>query len=118
MSFRTHYSSYEWLVMPFGLLNMPSAFQRFMNEIFSDLLDICIVIYLDDILIYLDKLEEHKDHVKEILKRLQRHKLYASPIKCSFHQHEVEFLGFILSPGELWMDPKKVQTIMEWSTLC
>jgi len=84
-----------------------------MNEIFSDLLDICVVIYLDDILIYLDNLEEHKDHIKKVLEWLQRHKLYALPMKCSFHQHEVEFLGFIHSPGELQMDSKKVQTIME-----
>jgi len=53
--------------MPFGLLNMPFAFQRFINEIFSDLLDICIVIYLNNILIYSDNLEEHKDHIKEVL---------------------------------------------------
>ena len=117
-SFRTHYGSYEWLVMSFGLSNAPSAFQRFMNEIFSDLLDICIVIYLNNSLIYSDNLEEHKDHSKEVLEWLQRHKLYTSSMKCSFHQHKVEFLGFILSPGELQMDPKKVQTIMEWPTLC
>jgi len=65
--FRTCYGSYKWLVMPFGLLNMPFAFQRFINEIFSDLLDICIVIYLNNILIYSDNLEEHKDHIKEVL---------------------------------------------------
>ena len=102
--------------MPFGLSNAPSAFQRFINEIFLDLLDIYVVIYLDDILIYSDNLEEHKDYIKEILEWLQRHKLYTSPIKCFFHQHEIEFLGFILSPGELWMDSKKVQTIIEWPT--
>jgi len=72
-----------------------------MNEIFSDLLDICVVIYLDNILIYLDNLEEHKDYVKEVLEWLWRHKLYALPTKCFFHQHKVEFLGFILSLGEL-----------------
>jgi len=104
--------------MPFGLSNVPSAFQRFMNEIFLDLLDIYVVIYLDDILIYSDNLEEHKDYIKEVLKRLQRYKLYTSPMQYFFHQHEVEFLGFILSPGELWMDSKKVQTIIEWPTPC
>jgi len=53
--------------MLFGLSNVPFAFQRFINEIFSDLLDICIVIYLEDILIYSDNLEEHKNYVKEVL---------------------------------------------------
>ena len=54
MAFRTHYGSFEWLVMPFGLTNGPTAFQRFMNDIFGDLLDQCVVVYLDNILIYSD----------------------------------------------------------------
>jgi Reverse transcriptase (RNA-dependent DNA polymerase) len=51
-AFRTRYGSFEWMVMPFGLMNGPASFQRFMNETFADLLDICMVVYLDDILIY------------------------------------------------------------------
>jgi len=66
-AFRTHYRSYEWLVMPFGLTNAPSAFQYLMNEIFANILDMCTVIYLDDILIYSDSIAEHKKHVKEVL---------------------------------------------------
>src|SRR5258708_3675035 len=58
-AFCTHYGSYEWQVMPFGLSNAPAAFQRFINEVLGDLMDICMVGYLDDILIYLDSLEDH-----------------------------------------------------------
>ena len=58
-AFRTHYGSFEWSVMPFGLTNAPAAFQQFMNDIFSDLLDICIMIYLDNILIYSNNMSEH-----------------------------------------------------------
>jgi len=54
--------------MPFGLTNTPAAFQRFMNNMFSDLLDVCIVVYLDDILIYSDNITQHWSHVKEVLK--------------------------------------------------
>jgi len=104
--------------MLFGLSNTPSAFQRFMNEIFSDLLDVCVVVYLDNILIYSDNLVDHKQHVKEVLTRLRKHKLYTSPSKCFFHQREVEFLGFILSPEDLQMDQNKVKVIQEWSTPC
>jgi Reverse transcriptase (RNA-dependent DNA polymerase) len=57
-------------VMPFGLSNAPAAFQRFMNDIFADLLDICVIIYLDDILIYSEDLASHKDHMREVLKHL------------------------------------------------
>ena len=68
-----------------------------MNEIFADLLDVFVVIYLDNILIYLDNLDNHKEHVKEMLRRLQTHKLFISLAKCTFHQNSIEFLGFILS---------------------
>jgi len=70
IAFRIRYGSFEWLVIPFGLSNAPSAFQRFMNDIFSDLLDVSVVIYLDDILIYSDNMDDHKKHVKEVLRRL------------------------------------------------
>ena len=66
-AFRTCYGSFEWCVIPFGLTNAPAAFQRFMNDIFSDMLDVCILIYLDDILIYLDNMEQHCEHVRKVL---------------------------------------------------
>ena len=69
-AFRTHYGSFELMVMPFGLTNVPSAFQRFMNNIFSDLLDITVTVYLDNILIYSDDPSKHKEHVHEVLHRL------------------------------------------------
>ena len=62
-AFCTHYGSFEWRVMPFGLTNMPTAFQHFMNDIFGDLLDVCMLVYLDNILIYSDSEEEHIWHV-------------------------------------------------------
>jgi len=105
-------------MMPFGLSNAPSAFQRFMNDIFSDVLDVFVVIYLDDILIYSDNMNNHKKHVKEVLKRLQENRLYVSPTKCVFHQNRIEFLGFVLGVDGLMMDESKTQTIQNWLTLC
>ncbi|KAJ8457717.1 hypothetical protein ONZ51_g11357 [Trametes cubensis] len=64
-AFRTRYGSFKWLVMPFGLSNAPAAFQRFVNDIFADMLDVCVIVYLDDILIYSDNPEQHRKHVKE-----------------------------------------------------
>ena len=66
-AFQTHYGSFEWLVMPFGLTNGPMAFQQFMNDIFRDLLDQCVVVYLDDILIYSDNPKQHTKHIREVL---------------------------------------------------
>ena len=69
-AFCTCYGSFEWMVMPFRLTNVPSAFQRFMNDIFSDLLDITVTIYLDDILIYSNNPSKHKEHVCKVFCRL------------------------------------------------
>ncbi|CDO69315.1 hypothetical protein BN946_scf184976.g34 [Trametes cinnabarina] len=113
-AFRTRYGSFEWLVMPFGLSNAPAAFQRFVNEVFVDLLDVCVVVYLDDILIYSNSLEEHRQHVKEVLRRLRKFKLYARADKCEFHATSVEYLGYILSPEGLTMAESKVKAILDW----
>ena len=113
-AFRTRYGSFEWNVMPFGLTNAPATFQRFMNDIFSDLLDLSVVIYLDDILIYSDNMADHKKQVREVLRRLRANGLYARADKCEFHSDSVEYLGFILSPEGLTMDPAKVSAIQNW----
>src|SRR5258708_37385328 len=113
-AFHTCYGLYEWQVMPFGLSNAPAAFQRFINEVLRDMLDVCMVGYLDDILIYSDSLEDHRNHICEVLCHLHHAGLYASPRKCKFHMDTVEYLRFILSPKGLQMDPTKVSTIQEW----
>jgi len=100
--------------MPFGLSNASSTFQRFMNDLFTDLLDICVIVYLDNILIYSENLKEHEKQVKEVLRWLKTNGLYVSPSKCVFHQEQVEFLGFILSPKGLQIDLEKVCAIREW----
>jgi len=104
--------------MPFGLSNAPVAFQQFMNNIFSNLPNMSVVIYLDDILIYSDDMSKHKQHVKEVLWRLWKHGLYANANKCEFHKTTVEYLRYILSPDGLLMDKTKVQTIVNWPEPC
>ena len=99
--------------MPFGLSNAPAAFQRLMNSIFANLLDICVLVYLDDILIYSDNSEDHERHVREVLRRLWNNKLYACADKCSFHKDIVEYLGYILAPRGLTMDNNKVKVIQD-----
>ena len=113
-AFRTRYGSYEWMVVPFGLTNAPAAFQHFMNEVFADLLDVYVIVYLDDVLIYSDDPALHKEQVREVLRRLRKHGLYASPKKCAFHTDTVEYLGYILTPSGLHMSEDKVKIIQEW----
>ena len=100
--------------MPFSLTNAPIVFQQFMNNIFSDLLDIYVMIYLDDILIYLNNMSKHHWYVKKVLKHLRKAGLYAKAEKCEFHSELVEYLGYILSPSGLTMSDDKVKIIQDW----
>jgi hypothetical protein len=113
-AFRTRYGSYEYLVMPFGLTNAPATFQYFMNDIFHDLLDVCVVVYLDDILIYSNDLETHCSQVKDVLGRLRKYNLHARPEKSGFHMDSIEYLDVIISPNGISMDPEKVKVILDW----
>jgi hypothetical protein len=113
-AFRTRYGSFEYLVMPFGLCNAPATFQRLMNHIFHDLLDISVIVYLDDILIFSNQEADHEDHVKEVLRRLRENRLYCALDKCEFSTHTVEFLGYRVHPGGIEMDPVKVETVINW----
>ena len=84
-----------------------------MNNIFSDLLDVCVVIYLDNILIYLNNMSKHHRHIKEVLKCLYKTGFYTKAEKCEFHSKSVEYLGYILSPSGLIMFDDKVKIIQD-----
>jgi len=81
-AFRTRYGLYEFQVMPFGLTNAPSTFQDMMNHVLSDILDVGVLAYMDDILIYAKTEKEHDRLVKEVLTRLQQNGLAVAPEKC------------------------------------
>ena len=85
-----------------------------MNNIFSNLLDVYVMIYLDDILIYLNNMSEHYQHMKEVLKCLCKAGLYAKAEKCEFHSESVEYLEYILSPSGLIISDNKVKIIQDW----
>ena len=70
-SFRTRYGYYEFLVMPFGLTNAPIAFMDLMNRVFSHYLDKCMIVFIDDILVYSGGPEEHVEHLRTVLKILR-----------------------------------------------
>jgi len=113
-AFRTRYGHFEYRVMPFGLTNAPATFQHLMNDVLRDFLDDFVVVYLDDILIFSTSLDEHKRHVRRVLERLRDNGLFAKPEKCAFHQREIEYLGYLVSPDGVKMDPKKVSAILDW----
>ena len=115
-AFHTRYGHYEYTVMPFGLANAPATFQSMMNDIFKDLIDLGVVIYLDDIPIYRESEQEHIALVKLVLSRLEQHHLAISLDKCEWHRSRVNFLGFIISADGVEMDQEKIKTVLEWET--
>ncbi|CUA78024.1 Transposon Tf2-7 polyprotein [Rhizoctonia solani] len=115
-AFRTKYGLFETRVMPFGLTNAPAAFQHFMNDILCDLLDITVIIYLDDILIFSKDPEEHTAHVKEVLRCLQENQLFCKASKCFFNITTVEYLGIMISPEGISIEKGKVEAVQNWPT--
>ncbi|QRW19743.1 Reverse transcriptase (RNA-dependent DNA polymerase) [Rhizoctonia solani] len=113
-AFCTKYGLYESLVMTFGLTNAPAAFQHFMNKLFKDLLDVCIIIYLDDILIYSKDDATHTQHVHEVLQQLMDNQLFCKASKCTFHITSMEYLGIIVLDKGFSLDRLKIQAIQEW----
>jgi len=111
---RTRYGSYEFLVMPFGLTNAPATFCTLMNDIFQEWLDDFVVVYIDDILIYSDSLEEHAEHLRKVFQKLREYKLYAKLEKCEFGVTEVDFLGHRIIQEGLKMDENKVKATLDW----
>ena len=85
-----------------------------MNNIFSDLLNVCMVIYLNDILIYSSDMTNHTKHVKKILYCLQKAELYVKAKKCEFHSESVEYLEYTLFSSRLIMADDKIKIIQDW----
>ena len=115
-AFHTRYGSYEFRVVPEGLTNAPAAFQRFLNGLFADLLDVNVIVYLDDILVYSDDPAQHTAHVREVLRRLCEAGLYCKLPKCEFSVTTCEYLGYILSPDGFRMSPEKIAAVVDWPT--
>eukprot|EP00253_Pinus_taeda_P008981 PITA_08981 len=113
-TFITHEGHYEFLVMPFGLTNAPSTFQGLMNSIFKPFLRNFVLIFFDDILIYIKSWKDHVQHVDRVLKLLEEKQLYAKISKCFFGVQEVEYMGHIVSHGGVKVDPRKIKAIKEW----
>jgi len=100
--------------MFFGLTNSSATFQMMMDDIFEDLiLEGMVVVYLDNILIFMETLEEHQKITRRILELLEKHKLYLHSDKCGFEKTTIEYLGVIISHNSIAMDPVKIAGVTE-----
>ncbi|KAD6453180.1 hypothetical protein E3N88_07885 [Mikania micrantha] len=113
-AFRTRYGHYEFLVMPFGLTNAPAVFMDLMNRVCKPYLDKFVIVFIDDILIYSQNEEDHKQHLKLVLQLLAKEKLYAKFSKCEFWLKEVHFLGHVVNDRGIQVDPSKIEAVKKW----
>ena len=100
--------------MPFGLCNAPPVFQSLMNKILAEFIDKTTIVYLDDILIFSETLEEHKVHVRQILEVLKKESLIANKKKCEFGKTELTFVGFRITAQGISPSPEKVKVVKDW----
>lgn len=115
-AFRTSRGLFEYLVLAMGLCNAPGTFMQLMNETFADFHNKFVLVFLDDIIIFSNSLEEHKAHLESVLSRLQDRQLYAKRSKCSLFQQEVEFLGHYVGVNGLRVMEDKLAAVTAWPT--
>ena len=114
MAFRMRYGHLEYRVMPFGLVNTPATFQGYISRVLHDCLDVTCLAYLDDILIFSEDEAEHTEHIREMLRHLGKAGLYLNLEKCEFWTKWVGFVGYIVMPGGIAMEPDQVSSIHDW----
>jgi hypothetical protein len=114
MTFQTHEGDYEFLIMPFGLCNAPSTFQRLMNHVFHPFLRHFVLVFFDDILIYRKNWTDHLTHVDRVLFLLSQHQLFLKQSKCAFGASEVEYMGHLVGKDGIRVDPKKIEAMQDW----
>jgi len=115
--FITFFDSYKYHVMLFELINESTFYQHYMNDVLFEYLHQFCQTYLDDIIIYSKILKEHKRHVRLILNRLREADLQIDIDKCEFHVQKTTFLELLISIEELKMNSRKMQAVVDWSTL-
>uniref|UniRef100_A0A8R7Q9C6 Reverse transcriptase domain-containing protein n=1 Tax=Triticum urartu TaxID=4572 RepID=A0A8R7Q9C6_TRIUA len=115
-AFKTHSGHYQFRVMPFGLTNAPSIFQCIMNWIFAAYNRKFVIVFMDDILIFSETLEEHLEHLRIVFQTLREHQSFAKSTKCTFAQQQLDYLGHIISDKGVQTDPEKTLAMAQWPT--
>ena len=113
-AFNTQFGAFEWIVMPFGLCNGPSTFQRVVNDVFRDHFGIFLWVYIDKILVFSKDAEEHQRPLDLVHELLRWHQLFPCIYESTFFQAQVPFCGYITDIDGVHMDPEKIVVIRGW----
>ncbi|XP_059306506.1 uncharacterized protein LOC132057948 [Lycium ferocissimum] len=113
-AFRTRYGHFEFLVMSFGLTNAPAAFMDLMNRVFKPYLDLFVIVFIDDILVYSRNEVDHAEHLRIVLQTLRDRELFAKFSKCEFWLKSVAFLGHVISGEGVKVDSQKIDAVKSW----
>ena len=113
-AFCTNSGLYQFTVMPFGLTNAPATFQRLMERVLAGLQWHTCLVYIDDIIIFSETIEDHLKQMQDIFDRLKQAKLKLKPKKCKLLQTKVKYLGHIVSKEGVETDPDKVKAVRDW----
>ncbi|GAB5504825.1 MAG: hypothetical protein Pyrs2KO_34800 [Pyruvatibacter sp.] len=116
-AFRSRFGHYQFKVLSFGLTNAPAQYMNMVNDIFKDMLDIFVLIFIDDLLIYSKSISEHVEHLAAVLARLQKYSLFAKATKSEICVKETDFCGFWLSEKGISAMDVKVKAIRDWKPL-
>ena len=111
-AFATHQGLFEFRVMPFGVMNAPAVFQRLMQRVLSGLQFVSV--YLDDVIVYSETLEEHVSHLRTVFERLRTANLKLNPAKCKFVCEEVDYLGHVITPVGLKPSERNLAAVREF----
>lgn len=115
-AFRTRFGHFEYLVVHFGLTNAHAIFQHMMNDIFREHLDKFVIVYLDDIIVFSNSVEEHKEHLRCVFSILRKVKLYCKEEKCQVAVRQLKYLVYVISSTGAPMDTSKTSAIENWPT--
>ncbi len=116
-AFWMRYKHYKYIVMSFKLKNVLIIFQRLINNILREYLNDFVITYLDDILIYLDNLETHCEHVHKVLTKLNEWAMYVKKLKSRFKIKKIQFLRYVIQSKQIKKNLKKTEAVKNWLML-
>ncbi len=111
IAFIIQFGLFQFNIMPFGLKNILTLFQRMINHILQKYLDDFVIVYLNNIIIYSKTFEEHVKHITKVLEKLKEANLMIKLRKCKFFEADILFLGHIVGRHELKSDLEKIEKI-------